>query len=370
LKEEITIIGAGVLGVSLAYHLSRRGQSVLVIEREQKPGLHASSKNAGMIRQLYRHPQLTNWASRSVQGWPTELRKCSFTETGSLIVGRELPSHYPSLFTQVNAKSDSGKTYPAVYTATDGLLDSNAYMHWLVEQCHKQGVRFSFGNKVHKVSCNEFNYNGDATWDIELSNNRLISTKVLVNASGAWINEILKLSCSQIAIQTQAYARHLFIVDGWKNKSMPYQNANLHYGFCWDEANDWYLRHWKSNSRLVSICDKRAADPDHFKVELDVEAQLKEKLQQQLPTQFDVLKVTKVWHCFRTYTPSQLPIWGEDPAAAGFFWLAAFGGLGMSTSFAATDDAAAYLTNGNTYISKDFCPSNARSVELKRQRAG
>ncbi|MCB0346448.1 MAG: FAD-binding oxidoreductase, partial [Bdellovibrionales bacterium] len=64
-QPEVVIIGAGILGISLAYHLARRGRTVVVLERESTYGAHASGKTAGMFRQLYRNPQLTEWAKRS-----------------------------------------------------------------------------------------------------------------------------------------------------------------------------------------------------------------------------------------------------------------------------------------------------------------
>jgi len=43
------IIGAGVVGLSTALHLQRKNKSVLVLEKEKKPGLHQSGRNSGVI---------------------------------------------------------------------------------------------------------------------------------------------------------------------------------------------------------------------------------------------------------------------------------------------------------------------------------
>ena len=75
--------------------------------------------------------------------------------------------------------------------------------------------------------------------------------------------------------------------------------------------------------------------------------------------------VDESWHCFRTYTDDQLPIWGFDPEAKGLFWLAAFGGFGMSTSFGATLDAAKAISGENIAISGDFSPSRVRKTASK-----
>src|SRR3989338_9968700 len=47
----IVIIGAGFAGASCAWWLTRLGvRDVVVLEREEMPGLHASGLNAGMAR--------------------------------------------------------------------------------------------------------------------------------------------------------------------------------------------------------------------------------------------------------------------------------------------------------------------------------
>ena len=50
---DVLIIGAGIAGASLAYFLSERGSSdVLVIERESQPGYHATGRSAATLVEL------------------------------------------------------------------------------------------------------------------------------------------------------------------------------------------------------------------------------------------------------------------------------------------------------------------------------
>ena len=46
---DFAIIGAGIVGLSTALHLQRQNKSVLVLEKEEKPGLHQSGRNSGVI---------------------------------------------------------------------------------------------------------------------------------------------------------------------------------------------------------------------------------------------------------------------------------------------------------------------------------
>ncbi len=50
-KAEIVIIGAGIVGASVAYHLTKRGaKNVLILERETKQGLGSTGKATGGVR--------------------------------------------------------------------------------------------------------------------------------------------------------------------------------------------------------------------------------------------------------------------------------------------------------------------------------
>jgi D-amino-acid dehydrogenase len=58
----IIVMGAGVIGVTTAYELARRGRKVLVLDRQAGPGLETSFANAGQISPGYAAP----WAGPGV----------------------------------------------------------------------------------------------------------------------------------------------------------------------------------------------------------------------------------------------------------------------------------------------------------------
>ncbi|MBI1801094.1 MAG: FAD-binding oxidoreductase [Chloroflexi bacterium] len=68
---EVLVIGGGVIGSSIAYHLARRGHQVLVVERAQiavEPA--ASWASAGGVRRQGRHPAEAALAIEAVTHWP------------------------------------------------------------------------------------------------------------------------------------------------------------------------------------------------------------------------------------------------------------------------------------------------------------
>ena len=54
---EVVIIGGGIVGSSVAYHLAESGcPNVLIIEREEKQGLGSTSKSLGGVRAQFATP--------------------------------------------------------------------------------------------------------------------------------------------------------------------------------------------------------------------------------------------------------------------------------------------------------------------------
>ena len=59
---KVTVLGAGVVGITTAYYLAKRGCEVTVIERQPKAGIETSFANAGQISPGYATP----WAAPGV----------------------------------------------------------------------------------------------------------------------------------------------------------------------------------------------------------------------------------------------------------------------------------------------------------------
>jgi len=350
IQTDIAIIGAGVLGVTLAYHLSKNNPSpsCLVIEKEPFPAAHASGKNAGMLRQLYRHPQLSEWATRSINNIPKPLKEKHFIQSGSLIVGRELPDHHSELFKLKNLNTTRGRT-SAVYSKDDGLLDSPSYVNDLCSLSKEEGAKYLFKEEITNIS------KQSDTWILECKSGKKIKALQVVNAAGAWVNSFISQDSTLKRSNIKAYARHLLLIKGWQKGYMPQSDC----GFYWDEREHWYMRKWDEDSRLVSICDQIACTPETFTPNINIAALASETLIRELPEQSSNLKLGRGWHCFRSYTEDKMPMFGEDEKHKGLFWLAGFGGYGMSTSFAASKDAALTLVGKKISISEDFLPTRA-----------
>ena len=71
-NTDILIVGGGVIGNSIAYHLARQGRQVLVIDRSNiADSPSASWASAGGVRRQGRHPTEAKLAIEAIQRWNT-----------------------------------------------------------------------------------------------------------------------------------------------------------------------------------------------------------------------------------------------------------------------------------------------------------
>jgi D-arginine dehydrogenase len=159
---------------------------------------------------------------------------------------------------------------------------------------------------------------------------------VLVNAAGAWADEIAALArVSQVGLQPKR--RTAFIFDG------PPGLGDRVLPMCIDVEEQFYFKP-EAGRFLGSLADETPSPPcDAQPEEIDL-AMAVERIE--AATIFQIRRLTHRWAGLRSFVADNSLVIGETPDAKGFFWLAGQGGYGIQTSPVAGAALGGLVTTG------------------------
>ena len=172
-------------------------------------------------------------------------------------------------------------------------------------------------------------------WSVETTSGT-IKAKILVNAAGAWGDQVAERS-GVIPLGLTAKRRTIvqLRVDRTDLRGLPFV-TDLHESF--------YFKGEGDNSVWVCPLDETPVDPcDAAPEELDVAIAI-DRFERAVD--WPIARVERRWAGLRSFAPDRLPVYGFDPSATGFFWCAGQGGFGIQTAPAAAKLAAALILGG------------------------
>lgn len=212
------VIGAGVIGASVAYNLSQRGLKVLILER-QTVAVGATGASSGLVRMHYDIEVDSALAWESFQffrNWRERIGgECGFHKTGFLQIvapdkNEQLRANVAmhkriGIITDVIAANDVKKIAPMIKTDdfefaayepesgyADPVLTANSFIEnakargtVLKQDCEVTGIRVS-GGKVQGVESNRGSFDAP----------------VLVNCAGTFAGRVGKLVGVEIPLDT------------------------------------------------------------------------------------------------------------------------------------------------------------------------
>lgn len=199
------------------------------------------------------------------------------------------------------------------------------HQHWLGAAARAAAAVLTRARLVETVR------DGDG-WELILADGRSIGARVLVNAAGAWADDVARLTrVRPLGIQpmrrTVAQVRMGVPVPA---------DLPLVLGF----DGSFYFK--PEGDRLwISPHDETPSPPcDAAPEELDV-ALAVDRFQQVVD--WPVERIERKWAGLRSFAPDRRPVYGFDPGDPRFFWFAGQGGFGIQTAPAAADLALRLL---------------------------
>jgi D-arginine dehydrogenase len=358
-KCEVLIIGAGFAGASTAFHLSEIFQgSILVIEREEVPGVHASGRNASLVLQSVADPAIRRVVAASTREYAKLHSELGFRQTGSLMLGT--PSRLEGLRQTDLVESSlreadavrsrvpllEGHSFEAALeTPGDGVIDIWALLQYYLAGARSRGVKVRLSSPVQGIS-------GSGPFRVETSRGPL-EADYLVNAAGAWAGTVAAMS-GATQLPLRPWKRHLLVlkeIDGIDPDGP----------FVWSLEPEFYFRP-DSQGLVFSICDEEEDASLETLVSEGISERAAGLVWKELPAMRNAAE-RDVWSCFRTRAPDSRFVIGWDPGCQGFFWVAGLGGHGVGSSWEVGRIAASLFCNGASEFRDVFSPKRYTGPE-------
>jgi sarcosine oxidase, subunit beta len=337
---DVVIIGAGIVGSSIAYHLTSQGcRNVLVIERESAQGKGSTGKSMGGVRAQFSTPASIQMSLYSIpfyasfeerlgspcdyrpQGYlfcATNPKQMNYLRTNysqqvklglknvRLIEGHEIAAMFPQL------RSDD--IIGGSFCSTDGFVDPYSAMNGFMSWATDHGATLWKNTEVTNVTKDAA---GIAA--VETTRGR-VSTRRVVNCAGAWAADVGKLAGVDLPIEP---LRRMLV------PSEPFDEFPHTAPMVIDMSNGF---HFRPEARGFLLAWNDPEERPGFKTDFDpgfIEKILTHAADR-VPCFANLpINPKRAWAGLYEMTPDHHPILGEAPEAPGFFLANGFSGHGV-----------------------------------------
>ncbi|MCB2087970.1 MAG: FAD-dependent oxidoreductase [Sphingomonadaceae bacterium] len=337
---DFLIVGAGMAGASLAAELSAHAR-VILIEAEDRPGYHATGRSAAFWTESYGGPQVQPLTTASGP-W---LQDHGFlAPRGALTLAREEQADELDAFVQgFRSAGVEVETLDrdAIERRLPGVSPQWQLAAFEPDCCdidvaglhahYLAALRKGGGQLRLRAPLVQAARNGPG-WRVELADGQVIRCETLVNAAGAWADQVAqRAGIAPLGIQpmrrTVAQLR-----------TAPAASASL--PLVLDIGGDFYFKPENGRLWLSPHDETPSAACDAAPEEIDVALAI-DRFQQVVDWRIEA--VEHRWAGLRSFAPDRLPVYGRDSAEPQFAWFAGQGGFGIQTAPAAAMLAAAQL---------------------------
>ena len=351
------IVGGGVIGASIAYHLAAKGiTNVAVLERDRL-GAGSTSRNAGGIRLQFSTEINVRLSQRSLprlerfaeeMGVDPDFRQVGYlflitTDADAAAFERSLAlwsrlgvparrldrQQVHALFPQLRVDD----VRFATFCEKDGHLDSTALLNGYVARARDKGVRFCEGEAVTAID-----REGGRVTGVRTARGR-IATETVVDAAGPWAAQVAALAGVHLPITP--LRRQIFVTE-------PVPGLEHDFPLTVEMATSFYC-HRESGGVLMGMADP--ADKAGFddSVNWGFLPTLVERALDRLPP-MEKANVKTGWAGFYEDTPDKHPILGRVEGAPGFLSAAGFSGHGLMHAPATGEALAELIVDGRTTL--------------------
>lgn len=258
---DVIVVGAGVQGASLAFHLARRGVSVLVLER-QSVAAGATGRSSGFVRMHYdlESDARLAWASFPYfRAWHDLVGAgdCDFVRTGFLQVMPErlaenvranvemqqaigIPTRVvePAEIAGLVRGAVTDDIALGAYEPESGHADPAGTAAGFLDAARERGARFVQGCQVHAVEVR-----GDAVVGVDTDRGRF-GAPIVADVGGAWAARLASTVGIDVPVEAWRHDTAFFGLPPGRDPDFP---------IVIDEVNQVYFRPEGGDMMLVGL---------------------------------------------------------------------------------------------------------------------
>jgi sarcosine oxidase subunit beta len=341
-RATVVIIGAGIVGASIAYHLALRGcHDVLILEQAETEVAGSTARSAAGIRHQFAtevNIQLSLYSIERLKHFNEEVGGyADVRQVGYLLLINDPATwrsyqaqvalqHRLGVHTQVLTAADVLDLAPgtniddllgATFGPDDGYCDPHGIAMGYLRRARQMGVR------LHRATpAVGFQVSEDRITTVETPYGA-VSCEVVVNATGAWSGQVAALA--GLAVPVQPYRRNVYVTE-------PFAEISSHFPMTIDVGSGYWMR--KEQDSLLFGLSKHDEPPG---VNLTVDWEWLGYVLETGLGRFPFLAHARLarqrcWAGLYEITPDHNPILGRHPQLSNYINASGFSGHGVMHS--------------------------------------
>jgi sarcosine oxidase subunit beta len=338
-RARVVVVGAGVIGCSVAFHLAALGETdVVVLEREPVPGSGSTARANGGIRAQFTTDVNISMSLLSMDlldglgeeiGEPPLYRRAGYlflTDDPERFAAMERAAGFQSargVSVELLGPAEVRRRLPWVagedlaggtFGARDGFVDPGGLCNFYLAGASRRGARFRYGAEATDVTRGP----GDE-WIVSTARGR-VRAPVLVNACGAWAGRFAALLGLDLPVVP--VRRHLFLTGPVADlpRTIP-MTIDADSGVLVRREGDRVLVAWSNADEPAGFRDT----PDPAFVE-----RFAEPLERRFPSVAAAgIDFRRSWAGLYEVTPDHHAVLGDVPGFPGLFLANGFSGHGV-----------------------------------------
>jgi sarcosine oxidase subunit beta len=372
----VVIVGGGVVGCSIAYHLARRGEKDVVVLERETVGSGTTSKAAGGIRAQFPTETEVRISLESIRVFerfpeefgvdpgykkigylflvsdPEDLKGFEARIAMQTALGVDVRTITPREAQEIVPALRVDDLIAAVWGRGDGMAGPAEVTNGYAKRARELGARIVEGVEVSGIDLRQHTVRttrGD------------VGAPIVVNAAGPAAARVGRLAGVDIAVHPRR--RHIFFTDPFPEIPGPVPLTT-------DRASGFYFRK-EMEQVLLSPGDVEDAGQDlDVTMDWSKRDEAVEKAIHRVPI-LEGARIAGGWAGLRPLTPDDHAIIGWAPDVEGFFLAVGFGGHGFQHSPATGRLTAEWLLDGKPSMDLSlFDPGRFRKGQAVRHDKG